>query len=336
MESKLTKINTFLKDIQPPAASDVESVTVSQAESLEEAARKSLEAVSTDFNEAKVTAGNARVQVTAAVEELAAVKATLNDPARARRKSEASGLLTDALAHQSQTQEALDELTRQLQSVNLPVLQQDVERLDLSSRQAELAHSQRATDITRLEVELQTKGALGLEETASEKQRELDHVERRRVELERRANALDHLLKILRARRSELGRRLRAPLQKHLTHYLQILFPGSHIEVGDDLSPGRFSRPVTSGLEMGEFAEFSIGTREQMGVVARLAYADLLKAAGKPTLLILDDALVHTDDERLGRMKRVLYDAANRHQLLIFTCHPEAWRDLGAIPRNLT
>jgi hypothetical protein len=32
-----------------------------------------------------------------------------------------------------------------------------------------------------------------------------------------------------------------------------------------------------------------------MGVISRLAYADLLKEAGRPTLIILDDALVHSD-----------------------------------------
>lgn len=73
-----------------------------------------------------------------------------------------------------------------------------------------------------------------------------------------------------------------------------------------------------------------------MGVVARLAYADLLQAAGKPTLLILDDALVHTDKDRLDQMKRVLYDAASRHQILVFSCHPQAWRDLGVAARELS
>jgi hypothetical protein len=31
-------------------------------------------------------------------------------------------------------------------------------------------------------------------------------------------------------------------------------------------------------------------------------------------------------------MKRVLFDAAERHQILMMTCHPERWRDLGAQP----
>jgi DNA repair exonuclease SbcCD ATPase subunit len=332
-EVRLAEAKAVLQSM--PATPGAPALTAAQAESEEGAARAALEAASSALNDAKVRAGNARAQVKAAEDELAAVQATLADPLRAGRKREAGEALTDALAQQSAVELKVAELARQLQTVNLPVLAQDVERLERSARQAEASHGQRAHEITRLEVELETKGALGQEEAASEKQRELEHAARRCAELERRSKALDHLLKLLREKRSALARRLRAPLQKHLDHYLQILFPGAQIEVGDDLSPGRITRHGGRGAQSGAFEELSVGAREQMGVVARLAYADLLKEAHKPTLLILDDALVHTDQERLGQMKRVLYDAATRHQILIFSCHPDAWRDLGVVARGI-
>lgn len=331
-EARLAEARQVLQGM-PPA--DVAMPSSAQAESEEGAARAALETASAALNDAKVAAGNAREQVKAAEDELAAVKATLNDPTRANRKTEAGAALTDALAQQSALQDKVAELAQQLQSANLPVLAQDVERLEQSVKQAEATHSQRANEITRLEAELEARGALGQEEAASEKQRELEHATRRCAELERRAKALDHLLKLLREKRSALARRLRAPLQKHLDHYLQILFPGAQVEVGDDLSPGRITRQGLRGAQSGAFEELSVGAREQMGVVARLAYADLLKEARKPTLLILDDALVNTDEERLRQMKRVLYDAATRHQILIFSCHPEAWRDLGVVARSI-
>ncbi|SOD28129.1 DNA repair exonuclease SbcCD ATPase subunit [Variovorax sp. YR752] len=331
-EARLAEARQVLQGM-PPA--DAAMPSSAQAESAEGAARAALEAASAALNDAKVAAGNAREQVKAAEDELAAVKATLNDPMRASRKTEARAALTDALAQQSALQDKVAELAQQLQSANLPVLAQDVERLEQSVKQAEATHSQRANEITRLEAELEARGALGQEEAASEKQRELEHATRRCAELERRAKALDHLLKLLREKRSALARRLRAPLQKHLDHYLQILFPGAQVEVGDDLSPGRITRQGLRGAQSGAFEELSVGAREQMGVVARLAYADLLKEARKPTLLILDDALVNTDEERLRQMKRVLYDAATRHQILIFSCHPEAWRDLGVVARSI-
>ena len=89
------------------------------------------------------------------------------------------------------------------------------------------------------------------------------------------------------------------------------------------------------GPEAGDFETLSFGAREQMGVISRLAYADLLKEAGRPTLIILDDALVHSDEQRLAQMKRVLFDAAQRHQVLLFSCHPGRWRDMGTPLRAL-
>lgn len=333
--AKHTEAKRLLETITAATGAQTPVMTVSQAESEEAAARTALSAASSGLNEAKLGVNEVSAQVKAAADELGAVEATMNDPLRAGKKAEASQALTDALAHQTTAQAKVDELAGQLQTANPAVLQQDVERLDRSAKQAEAAHAQRANQITRLEADLEAKGAMGQEEAAAEMQREFELLDRRCNELDRRAKALDRLLKLLLQKRSALAQRLRAPLKKHLDHYLQILFLGASIEVGDDLSPGAVTRAGANGAETGDFDELSVGAREQMGVVARLAYADLLREAGKPTLLILDDALVHTDQIRLGQMKRVLYDAATRHQILIFSCHPEAWRDIGVAARQL-
>ncbi len=319
----------------PDASDGLPTQAVGPAERLEAAARSALAAASDALQSARLAVANAKAQVQAASDELRALQHTLCDPERERTQAAAQAALVDARAQQAVAQERVDALAQQLQGVNLPLLAQDVERLERSAQQLEAAHRQRSADITRLEVELETRGALGLEEDAAQKLRECEHIARRCAELQRHAHALDHLLQLLRAKRSALAQRLRAPLQKHLSHYLHILFPGAQVEVGDDLAPGRITRTGPHGAQAGALQELSVGAREQMGVVARFAYADLLKEAGKPTLLILDDALVHTDAVRLAQMKRVLYDAATRHQILLFSCHPDAWRDLGVAARTL-
>ena len=48
-----------------------------------------------------------------------------------------------------------------------------------------------------------------------------------------------------------------------------------------------------------------------------------------PVTVILDDALVNSDDERRERMKAILYQAAQRYQVLVLTCHGKAYRDSG-------
>ncbi len=306
------------------------------AEQAEAAARSALAAAGEGLQAARLAVANAQAQLQAAGDELRALQQTLQDPERERTRATAQAALVDANAQQALAQQRVAALAEQLQGMNLQLLAQDVERLARSAEQLQGAHRQRSADITRLEVELETRGALGLEEEAAQKTRECEHVARRCNELERHARALDHLLQLLRAKRAALAQRLRAPLQKHLSHYLQILFPGAQVEVGEDLAPGHITRAAVHGAQgSGAVQELSVGAREQMGVVARLAYADLLKEAGQPTLLILDDALVHTDAERLAQMKRVLYDAATRHQILLFSCHPHAWHGLGVVARTL-
>lgn len=234
--------------------------------------------------------------------------------------------------HRSRTIEAIE---AKITAARPEILKQDVDRLRRSAEEAERQHQARDRQIVQLETELAAAGAQGLEEDTAQRQSECTQAARRRDELRRRAEALDYLLTRLELRRQALTRRLQAPLQKHLDRYLQLLFPSGRLEVDENLVPGALTRTGARGPEAGDFETLSFGAREQMGVVSRLAYADLLKEAGRPTLIILDDALVHSDEHRLGQMKRVLFDAAQRHQVLLFTCHPANWRDMGVPLRAL-
>jgi hypothetical protein len=332
---RLAELRAALAALPAPAEGDAELPTPAAAQAHAERAKAALDDATAALNQAKVAAGRAQSGQAAARQELAAAQATVNDPQREQRLATARQGLSDALVQEAAARQRVDGTAAELKSVNLALLRQDVDRFARSAQQAEEVHERRRQDIQRLEIDLEGKGALGLEEQRAERERELEAAARRADQLARRAAALDHLLALLREKRSALARRLRAPLQKHLDRYLAILFPGARIEVADDLSPGPITRTGPRGPERGEFEELSVGTREQMGIVARLAYADLLQEAGRPTLLILDDALVNTDEERLGQMKRVLYDAAGRHQVLVFTCHPGAWRDLGVVARGV-
>jgi len=308
---------------------------VSQAEAAEESARQSLEQINQQLNQARLAAGNVQAVREAAARELAAARAVLNAPARATRLSAANQALVDARADQASLATRIEALARQVAEASPELLRQDVERFRRSAGLLERQHAERRDLLMRLEVELQTTGARGMEERRAELARDLEQAHRRADELQRRARALDYLINLLRDKRAILTRRLHAPLQRHLSRYLRLLFPHASLEIDANLSPGPLTRPGAAGPETGSFEELSFGAREQMGVISRLAYADLLKEAGRPTLVILDDALVHSDATRLAQMKRLLFDAASRHQILVFTCRPADWRDLGVGARSL-
>lgn len=334
-QARIEALQQRRSTLPAPSDSDTALPSAATAEAEAQHTRQRLKDSERALGDARIAAAHAQSQLISAREESARAAAALTDPQRVQRRRDAQAELTNALAKEATAQQHIEAVRAALARANLSLLRQDVERLDRSAKQLEDAHYQRQRDIDQLQAELQAQGALGLEEQRAERARELEAITRRSSELRKRADALDHLLTLLREKRAALAQRLRAPLQKHLDRNLQILFPGAHIDIAENLSPGAITRTGENGTETGDFEHLSLGTREQMGIIARLAYADLLQEAGKPTLLILDDALVNTDEDRLAQMKRVLYDAAQRHQVFIFTCHPGAWRDLGVVARQL-
>ena len=320
----------------PPAQTPGPALpTLGEAERAEEAASRVAEQAQAACNEAGLALGRAQSQADAARRELAAAQAVVSAVDRSARLQTARQALGDLLAQQQAAQAQADALQLHLAQARPELAQQDVQRFQRSAEAAEHAHAERQAVLLRLEASLEAAGAQGLDERHAALAGEAAQAGRRAAELRRRAAALDHLLGLLRAKRRALTQRLQAPLQRHIDHYLPLLLPQAELRIDEHLAPAVLQRLGAQGPEAGPFQALSFGAREQMALLSRLAYADLLRAAGRPTLLILDDALVHSDEARLGQMKRILYDAATRHQLLLFSCHPARWRDMGVAARTL-
>ncbi|OZI66508.1 AAA family ATPase [Bordetella genomosp. 11] len=320
-----------------PAREDgaVEEVSVAQAEAAAAAAEDALRQATAGLHAAQVAEGQAKARVEAAQRERDIAHAALETEGRAARQAEAERELAHASAQRHAALSRADALERQVAQSRPDILRQDIERYRRSAEQHEKRHTERRDALFRLEAELQVAGAQGLDERVAEVARDLAQAQRQAQELGQRARALDYLLVLLRDKRDALTQRLQAPLRRGLQHYVDLLFPQARIDIDENLMPGALTRTGHRGPESSAFDALSFGAREQMGVIARLAYADLLREAGRPTLIILDDALVHSDDDRLAQMKRALFDAGTRHQILLFTCHPADWRDIGVAPRPL-
>jgi hypothetical protein len=65
----------------------------------------------------------------------------------------------------------------------------------------------------------------------------------------------------------------------------------------------------------------SDGTRDQLYLALRLATLERQAASGEPLPLILDDILIHFDDERAGAALAVLAEHARGTQVVLFTHH---------------
>ena len=84
-----------------------------------------------------------------------------------------------------------------------------------------------------------------------------------------------------------------------------------------------------------EFDILSGGTQEQLAVLTRLAFAELLLGQGRPATVILDDALAFSDDDRIQLMFDVLMRAGTQVQIIVLTCRKHLFTRLGAAPLEI-
>ena len=319
-----------------PAAAEGAAPSLADAEAANQHAEQAFAQAHQALAHAQAERAAASARAEAADREWQMAQQLVSAPERAQAQAEAQSRLLEVKAQLDAQQGRVEALQTQVQQARPDILAQDVLRFERSLAQMRQSHQQRGTQIAVLEQTLAQQGAQGLEEALAESRGALARGERRLAELQRRANALQLLVERLQAKRQAALDRLQAPLQQHLQRYLSLLFPGATVSVNDMLVPEALTRTGGAGqVEAGAFDQLSFGAREQLALISRFAYADLLREAGRPTLIILDDALVHSDSQRLAMMKRVVFDASQRHQVLLFSCHPDSWRDMGVPARAL-
>lgn len=78
------------------------------------------------------------------------------------------------------------------------------------------------------------------------------------------------------------------------------------------------------------------GMREQLAILTRLAFARLLARDGRPAPVILDDALVYSDDDRIEKMFDALHRQSRDQQIIVFSCRQRAFERLGGNRLQMT
>lgn len=114
------------------------------------------------------------------------------------------------------------------------------------------------------------------------------------------------------------------PVRRHLRPFLNDLFPGSELELGDGFAITGIKRQRSELFE-----RLSDGTQEQIAVLVRLAMGAMLAERGQVAPIILDDALVYCDDDRIQRMFDALSRAGKHQQIIVLTCRLRSFSPLG-------
>ena len=157
-------------------------------------------------------------------------------------------------------------------------------------------------------------GRVGIERLEEEReavQRTREHAEDQELDYE----ASRHILELLEAaeakRSSHLGRSLAAPITERFKELTGDLY--AHVNLDPDLRMEGF---VSIAGEH-RVEELSVGTREQLATLIRLAIAAQLKTA-----VLLDDQLVHSDSRRIEWFRKQVRQSVceHGHQVIVMTC----------------
>ncbi|TCM04525.1 ATP-binding protein [Sphingomonas sp. PP-CC-3G-468] len=291
---------------------------LARAEGLDEAASAQLRELEARNAPLMVQAAGAERDAANAGAQLAALQAKpevdcLDEALLDARKREAAALVSLQDAERAATAHDVAAIER---------------RIGLLDKRVEVARTQRIDlekVVAGLEARIEAEGGKGLADRAAAAREEADAAAANLTRVTQEAETLKLLRDTLEGARAETSRTFVGPVARRARRHIERLLPGCDPNFGDDLG---LTSIVRGGL--GEnCGDLSRGTQEQLAVLTRLAFADMLLEQGVPVSLILDDPLVYSDDARLDLMTEILTDAATRMQVILLTCRDRAFRHLS-------
>ncbi len=272
-------------------------------------------------------------------ETLAEAKATL-DQARLRteRALAASGELAQAEARKAQLstdlQGARDRAVEaKTQKETLAEAAPDLEAAKAALERARSVRDNAQTerqrlreDLIKLDAEIQFHANAAVQEEHADALDRLAQAQRRADDLRFEVSVLTRLRDALEQARGAARDRYVEPVLQELAPLIRLLWPEAEIRFdADTVMPEKLVRAGTDE----DFTILSGGTQEQLALLVRLAFARILAKSGHPAPVILDDAIVYTDDVRIERMFDALTRQAQDLQIIVFSCRQKAFRDLG-------
>ncbi len=149
---------------------------------------------------------------------------------------------------------------------------------------------------------------------------QLEALESRRDELLEQYEALEIAIATLREANEEMQQRFAPELGRRAGEIMARLTGGKYAALS-------FSRELDASAKREgdtvahEKAFLSEGTADQLYLALRLAICELALPEGCSCPIILDDALVNFDDERMGYALELLEEMAEKRQIILFSCH---------------
>jgi len=232
----------------------------------------------------------------------------------------------DAKSEARNSRHVLQEARRELDGRDPARIRELAENATTSCRRMSETLRRREDEKNGVVANLELLGEQGIYESLEDARSRLDHAEREHASVLAKAAAAAILWKTMKRKRDEARRAYAAPLRDSIIRLGRYIFDGSFtVELDETLAIVQ----RTLGGKTLPFDSLSVGAKEQLGLMTRLACSQIVDPDdGVP--LIFDDTLGHTDPDRLEGMGAMLSHAGSRSQIIVLTCTPGRFRHIGA------
>jgi len=315
-----------------PSEKEAEQVLASAQEGTEEArdaqttARAALVGPEEEMGRLQTELGSVKTRFEDGKERLEKLKNGLAEAEEQTSDDDLDAAVSAARKALADQEKAVSELEAQREGETLPQLAARISRLDKALQDRRDKRTNLKERIAGLRSHIEALEGAGLDEAIQQKEREIELADDQRQRYEREVAVLSLLLSTLRSAETEAKERYLSPVLNRVRPYLQLLFPGAEIAIDENLHIVGVVRE--NGYEE-SFEHLSMGTQEQIAVLVRLAFAEMLVEQGHPATVVLDDALVFSDDRRIGRMFDILNMVGQQVQIIVLTCREQLFEGVG-------
>jgi len=232
-----------------------------------------------------------------------------------------------------QEKEKLDQIANDLANLMPDSAKTDEERIG-RALEASLNNLTDTKDILRrLEIILTNNGTENPSDTLNKLEEKFIYINDTFNAASQKAKAIKLLNELFTQEQQQLADKLTKPLAEKIKFYLEPVF-GRSVNVTLKQEAGQFKEFLISRDHLGTFSfdTLSGGTKEQFSAAVRLAMAEVLSADFDDRLpIVFDDAFTNSDENRILKIQPMLDRASQKGvQVIVLTCHPGAYANLGA------
>lgn len=315
-DADVEQLSAELAEMQDDLVTSEEELTAAQAAKVE-----LQEAVTT----ARVAAATARSERDSAAAELQRAATELAAAEEKVSTTDLDAARTAARTACAEAEAAFEAKQQELAKHDPELVEERLKNSKQAVARLAEEHEELSADINRSQGQLELIGTQGRQEALDEALTALEAAEQKRNRIARQARAAQLLHDTVQRYQQETWQRYVAPFQERMSGLGRLVFgPDVQFEISPDLE---IMNRTLAGRTV-PFPALSTGAQEQIGILSRLACAQLVSNNGGVPVMI-DDALGNSDPTRLEGLGAVLTRAGRDAQVIVLTCTPERYRDVG-------